>query len=449
MSCPTDAQADECFTCRSGEVPAVKAGYIHVRLPTSRRFLATINIESDMLVHRCNTDMELGAQRCPADPEFQGQCAEGYAGLLCNSCDENYGMKGGTTTCEPCDSSEFTLGSGFALAGVFIVAMLIVGSLVKHFHRLPGQHLIRSAFVPTRIIVTYCQVTSQLGDVLNFPYPPAFQAVVDVISPIIDFWGMLFRILAVSPECMGLQGFTNSWIMRVVALPVVLCLVVLLVWAVEKSQGNTKANSHAKGNVFLAIFFSYPTICATAFKSFICKTLTMDISVLEADDTVLCEDSEHQVIQVLSMIVTVVFAIGLPLGLLIVLVSKARDYAGGDRVSNAALTRRVAEDLDVHDEKAEFIIRDLVIGADYGFVMDAYDPKYLYWEAIDMLRKLALVGLVLLVGRGSVGQLVCALLLAFVFFALQVRLCPYKIDADNTLRAATELHVFLIIVSVK
>ena len=65
--------------------------------------------------------------------------------------------------------------------------VLIVGSLVKHFHRLPGQHLIRSAFVPTRIIVTYCQVTSQLGDVLNFPYPPAFQAVVDVISPIIDF----------------------------------------------------------------------------------------------------------------------------------------------------------------------------------------------------------------------------------------------------------------------
>lgn len=53
----------------------------------------------------------------------------------------------------------------------------------------------------------------------------------------------------------------------------------------------------------------------------------------------------------------------------------------------------------------------------------------------------------LLVGRGSVGQLVCALLLAFVFFALQVRLCPYKIDQDNTLRAATELHVFLIIVA--
>ena len=144
-------------------------------------------------------------------------------------------------------------------------------------------------------------------------------------------------------------------------------------------------NSHAKGNLFLAIFFSYPTICATAFKSFICKALTTDISVLEADDTVLCEDSEHQLVQVLSLIVTVVFAIGLPVCLLLVLVKKAHDYAAGGRASNEALTRRVAEELKVDDEKAEYIIRDLVIGADYGFVMDAYDPKFLYWEAIDML----------------------------------------------------------------
>ena len=63
--------------------------------------------------------------------------------------------------------------------------------------------------------------------------------------------------------------------------------------------------------------------------------------------------------------------------------------------------------------------------------MDAYSPRYLYWEALDMLRKLALVGLVLLVGRGSTAQLACALLLSFGFFALQVKVCPYKIDQDN------------------
>lgn len=33
--------------------------------------------------------------------------------------------------------------------------------------------------------------------------------------------------------------------------------------------------------------------------------------------------------------------------------------------------------------------------------MNAFKPQYLYWECLDMLRKLLLVGMVLLVGRGT------------------------------------------------
>ena len=44
-----------------------------------------------------------------------------------------------------------------------------------------------------------------------------------------------------------------------------------------------------------------------------------------------------------------------------------------------------------------------------------------------MFRKLALVGLVLLVGRGSVAQLSAAIVLSFGFFALQMYTWPYKL----------------------
>eukprot|EP01045_Picozoa_sp_COSAG04_P015204 COSAG04_NODE_1186_length_7862_cov_2.600541_2_plen_97_part_00 len=44
-----------------------------------------------------------------------------------------------------------------------------------------------------------------------------------------------------------------------------------------------------------------------------------------------------------------------------------------------------------------------------------------------MFRKLALVGLVLLVGRGSVAQLSAAVILSFGFFALQMYTWPYKL----------------------
>jgi len=72
--------------------------------------------------------------------------------------------------------------------------------------------------------------------------------------------------------------------------------------------------------------------------------------------------------------------------------------------------------------------------------MDAYDPKYVFWEAIDMLRKLALVGVVLMVGRGSTAQLNAALLMAFFFFAVQVKVNPYRHRQDNWLRALTEVR---------
>ena len=93
-----------------------------------------------------------------------------------------------------------------------------------------------------------------------------------------------------------------------------------------------------------------------------------------------------------------------------------------------------------------------------------------------MFRKLALVGLVLVVGRGTVAQLSVAIILSFGFFALHLQTWPYKVKQDNLFRksriisclppctisldvvvlagvddesigAATELHVFIAILS--
>ena len=64
---------------------------------------------------------------------------------------------------------------------------------------------------------------------------------------------------------------------------------------------------------------------------------------------------------------------------------------------------------------------------------------------LDMLRKLLLVGVVVLVGRGSSAQLGIAIVLSFFFFSLQLSVAPYKLNQDNIFRAATECHVFLVL----
>ena len=111
-------------------------------------------------------------------------------------------------------------------------------------------------------------MTSQLGDVLSFQYPPAFNAVIDTIRPIMDVWGLLFRVLG-SSECFGLIGFTSRWVLRVVVLPVILLVIIATVYCIEKGSNPGKAGSHAKGNLFFAVFFVsipfplYIDICTT------------------------------------------------------------------------------------------------------------------------------------------------------------------------------------------
>jgi hypothetical protein len=61
--------------------------------------------------------------------------------------------------------------------------------------------------------------------------------------------------------------------------------------------------------------------------------------------------------------------------------------------------------------------------------VNAYKPRYYYWEGYDMVRKLTLVGMLVVAGRGSVAQLFMAVVISFASFSLQVKLvrvltCP-------------------------
>eukprot|EP01051_Picozoa_sp_SAG22_P005397 SAG22_NODE_319_length_12493_cov_33.326475_3_plen_404_part_00 len=61
-----------------------------------------------------------------------------------------------------------------------------------------------------------------------------------------------------------------------------------------------------------------------------------------------------------------------------------------------------------------------------------------------MIRKLMLVGMLVVAGRGSVAQLFLAVVISFASFSLQVKFEPFKHPEDNLLKAAVEIHIFLL-----
>lgn len=118
------------------------------------------------------------------------------------------------------------------------------------------------SFSHTYCLSRYSQITSQLGDVLDFPFPGVFGEIVEALQPIMDFWTILFRALGPS-ECFGLRGFSARWMLRVVVFPGILLVIVLFAFLYDrKTHGPAEANLRVKSNLFFVLFFTYPSICS-------------------------------------------------------------------------------------------------------------------------------------------------------------------------------------------
>eukprot|EP01047_Picozoa_sp_COSAG01_P013588 COSAG01_NODE_643_length_14566_cov_31.994194_5_plen_784_part_00 len=397
--CPVDVTNEHCVQCVDGTPPSNAAGFTMSKLAndrsSTRRSLmtgGTFEVEGQAVVlvavFRCHQDIDIARVRCPAGNN-DGSCAEGYSGVLCDTCADGYGMKP-SRECETCEGTGYNWESLLILLGIFVGIAIVAYFSFKFWEAFTLKHLLRCMFQPMRILITYSQVTSQLGDVLDFTYPGFFGEVIDGLRPVMDVFGLLFRALGPS-ECFGIRSFGARWVLRVVGLPGILSAVCVAYYVFDRhSNGKKKATTMLKGNLFFVIFFCYPTVCIVSFAAFICRSVTHDTSVLEADGQVMCEDPSHRLLQGMSYGVVVVVAFGLPLLFAIVLVRSARAYSLDMADSYSTMAKQLSEEMQVEVSVANYVIRDVSIGQDYSFLIDAYLPSYLYWEAMVMTPPLTL-----------------------------------------------------------
>ena len=275
-----------------------------------------------------------------------------------------------------------------------------------------------AAFQPLRMVVSWAQITSQIGGVLHVHYPPQFSSAVEALRFLQDVFALIF-----DSECTGMDQFPTKWVLKVVVLPTVATVFVAGAYGwLHLERGAAQAAQKAKSYGYGAVFLLYPSICNIAFATFECRELVagQNPQILEADDRFMCDDDEMLVLRSLSLVIIATIAVGVPVIFSILLVRNAREYQQTQSQLNAAVAARLAEEFGVDSKVADYVLRDVTtMGESFSFLMDAYTFQCYYWEALDLLRKLLLVGLVLLVQRGSVAQNNVALVLSFAFFALQ------------------------------
>ena len=434
------AVCDECVECDGNHDPVVLAGYVRV-----------VGLDrGDDTVHILECENDAGCHGEDDTGEPVATCSRTFDGHLCQSCADGYHMdqSDGDFYCTECKAADV----------VFSVVLLVVAGLLLLLAglalRRKAQELseasqaeiqamlavFRSVWVPVRIMITYSQISAQMKAVLNVRFAEGYVVMMRRATAIFNVVDVV-----VSSECVGLGHFVYKWLKDIVLQPGLLVLVVFIYYLHQRKNAE-HALQTLVANTFYVFFFCYPQICSTSFATFICSNV-FDVndasggghrrSVLVADDRVVCEASGHRALQMVTYVIVVVIAFGVPFSAAAFL----RYALGRQPLPDKRLQHRVASDFNLDRlSQATDLIQDIGASSKYGFLVGSYRSSVYYWESVDMGRKLLLCGLVLLFDRGSIFQLMAALFVASGFAFAQAIVNPYKLMPDNALRLSTELH---------
>ena len=80
------------------------------------------------------------------------------------------------------------------------------------------------------------------------------------------------------------------------------------------------------------------------------------------------------------------------------------------------------------------------------FLHSEYEADYFWWELMEMLRRLVLVGVFVLIERGSITQITLGAVFCQVFLLLQTQANPLKDTADDYLANASSFAMCVIFV---
>lgn len=160
-----------------------------------------------------------------------------------------------------------------------------------------------------------------------------------------------------------------------------------------------------------------------------CQTLA-EGEIWHMDDfSIDCDSSTHVAMMIVAGICIVLYPIGIPVVFLFLL---RRDEQAGKQKE---LQRyQAAGSRQETDERGS---------SSFDFLKKDYKPEFYFFEAVNLMEKLIISGLLVFVDQGSIFQCFAGSCIAFAFFAIQVTTWPYTEKADNLLKAVAEGQLFL------
>jgi hypothetical protein len=243
---------DVCVSC-DDEDAATGDSDAPVVLPHLVRFVGKAEAAH---IFKCESESGCHAN---ADTGAPAACHDHYEGHLCQSCASGFFTheisEADGYECKECETADM-FASVLALivaAAVFVagnIALWRVKQSLTKAELEAIQAVIRSVWLPIRTMITYAQVNSQLGSVLNVRFP-------EMLMNIMRWLGSMLNVvdILIGSECIGLGSFLTKWLKDILLLPAVMLSVVAGVYLYERKTSEAAARDNVAGNAFFVLFF--------------------------------------------------------------------------------------------------------------------------------------------------------------------------------------------------
>eukprot|EP01043_Picozoa_sp_COSAG02_P004993 COSAG02_NODE_133_length_34692_cov_83.845229_6_plen_931_part_00 len=367
-------------------------------------------------------------------------CRSHHTGPLCAMCEQGYSRRNSDGSCKQC-SDESLFQEHFGLSRnlfvlLILAAVLIFGGSI-YWQRQRLKRAKEQVFVMLKIALGLAQVLALLKDVLNLMFPDGPRQAMSYVGLFTADFHMLYAF-----DCNGWDWY-STWLLTVLGLPATAVLAVGCRYTWQRWYGrDAKALSNATAALFFVVLLLYPRVSSLILSALRCRRLGEYMQRLEVDYSVDCLGSRYQRYRTFALVMLAAWPIGIPVGLLGLLWKNWRHSVQTFEAEAAGNTDGQprsdfnAASAAVQHSKEQFMRR-------YAFCLNDYRPEAWWFEPADMLRKLALSGLLQFVQRGTAAQVLVGCCISFASFGVHVRLLPYRESEANVLKVCAEAVLFL------
>eukprot|EP00948_MAST-09A_sp_MAST-9A-sp1_P004305 g4305.t1 len=317
-------------------------------------------------------------------------CPDGYRGLMCLKCQENYTRQG--DTCNECGSksTQVVWMIGALVGGVCLFSYLI-------YKTIKGEGNPKD--VQSGIIKIALRQFQLIGIISQFPlsWSDSIKRMFGAFNTISNAGSQAFSV-----DCFTQTSYVANSVLNL-SMPIgILAFFWIMISHIYK--GNKEARTrNLKLSTIVILMTLHPTLVKQVLGFFQCTKLVIDKTYLIADVDIQCRSSTHfALVFMLGVPALIVYTLGIPV------------VAGMSLFMNR------------HN------LRDSNIRKTFGFLYSNYEEKHYYWELVIILRLVAMAGVSVLFEGNPTMQATLGAQVLFLAMFLHMVCRPFEDDMLDT-----------------